>query len=85
MVYEKQGRLQTAQNREKVIIQNKKGENYQVNFVVAYVWQCLNGKNTQEQIARDLAEHGEVPLKKARVVVDKAIMALMDIGLIQEH
>ena len=82
---QKLGSLHSAKTKSKVILVNTKGEHYQVNFVVAYVWQCLDGRQSPEKIAHTLSREAECSLRKARVTVDAAISALMDIGLVQDH
>jgi hypothetical protein len=54
-MYLKQGKIYKESGSGNPILQNKKGEAYEVSFVAAYVWEKLNGSNSLQDIKQSIS------------------------------
>jgi hypothetical protein len=82
-MYQKIGNIESSANNEEIILQNMDGNAYKVSFVVAFIWDNLNGERTTDEVTEMLCNAGNVPKDVATDVVNKSINSMLDIKLLE--
>jgi hypothetical protein len=68
---------------DKLILINNKGEFYEVNKSIAYIWNMLDGTNTIEDISGELIKMSPMDPKELENGVNKIILQLKKSDLVE--
>lgn len=71
----KKGVLDESKNGQMRLV-NDKGEFYKVNKSIAYIWNLLDGKNTIDDIFRNLKKMSAMDPKELEIGINKIISQL---------
>lgn len=81
---QKIGTLKFNNGQGEVVLQNNDGKSYQVNTVMAFIWEKFDGKTTIQSIQEDLSELMDVDPQDSMELIDFAVKELSKISLIRQ-
>lgn len=79
------GELMQVNGDEKPILKNPEGKAYKVSYIVAYVWEKLDGRTKKSKIVDDLCSKGNLEKDTLDSKIQWIIQELMRTGLAHEN
>lgn len=79
----KRGNVRPTGDEKNTILQTPEGNPYKVSFMVAYVWEQLDGKSSVDDIVENVKTVGKIDNPELPGIVDEIITELKKVGLVE--
>ena len=81
---QKTGSLKFSSGEGEVVLENELGKNYQVNTVMAFIWEKLDGKTSIRQIQEELSDLMSISENESIELIDFTVKELHKISLLKK-
>ena len=83
-MYVKQGSIEKADDVQDPILKNPDGKVFKVTYIVAFVWDKLDGKTTLKAIDTEIQTLSKEKLDTDISISNEAVKELLKVGLVAE-